>query len=457
MSGLYGTLWIALGGLEAQQAGLQTSTNNVANINTPGYSREVPVLEEANPILQGNLVFGDGVQVEGIDSLRSDLLDLQIADETQQQGSSQSYVNAMNQVQTLFPDDTSGIGADISAFFQSLNELSSNPSDLSLRQGVLTAAGNMASSFNDAANQLTQTRQQLDLDAEQQVQQINQISQQIAALNVQLADVSSTGQDYSSFLDQRSALIQQLSGIIDVSQVSDGTSLTLTTKQGAALVVDGQAYALTTAAGSDGVQHIYSAQGNDITGQISGGSLGGTLQARDQTIPDLQTQLDSLASGLVQALNTAHQEGTDLNGNPGGNLFQPITGTGAAASMAVAFTDPSLLAAGSDGTSGSNGNIANLSAVANQAVSNGMTPSDAYSNLVFQVGTSISNGTAEVNASGAMLQQLQQQQSSVSGVSLDEEASNLLLYQRAYQASAEAISAVNQMLETVINMGAQSS
>lgn len=456
MSSLIGTMWIALGGLEAQQAGLQTSTNNVANLNTPGYSRERPVLQETDPVISGNIAYGDGVQVEGIESLRDNLLDLQISNETQQQSNSQAYVNAMNQVQTLFPDDTTGIGAHISSFFQSLNNLSANPSDLTLRQSVLTAADDMASAFNDTANQLTQTRQQLDLQVQQQTQQVNQITQQIADLNVKLSEVSSTGQDYASFVDQRSALIQKMSGVINVSQISDGKSLTLTTSRGVPLVVDGQSYALSTAADSTGSEHIYSAQGDDITSEISGGSLGGILQARDQDIPALQTNLDSLASGLVQALNTAHKEGTDRNGNPGGNLFQPVTGAGAAAGMAVAITDPSLLAAGSDGTSGSNGNIANLSAVANQAVANGLTPSAAYGNLVFQVGSGISSSNSELTASNAMLQQLQQQQASVGGVSLDEEASNLLLYQRAYQASAEAVSAVNQMLQVVMNIGAGS-
>lgn len=445
---------MALGALQAQQAGLQTTTNNIANINTPGYSRERPILEEASPVTLGNFVIGGGVLLEGIASLRSDLLDLQIGQETQQQTNSQAYVNSMNQVQTLFPDDTTGIGAQISAFFQSLNNLSTDPTDLTLRQSVLSAAGGMASSFSNTATELSGIRSQLDGDVQQQVQQVNQIAGQIAALNTQLSAVSSTGQQYSSLLDQRSALIQQLSGTIDVSQINDGASVTLTTKQGAPLVVDGQAYSLSTSLSSDGTSHIYDAQGQDITSEISGGQLGGMLQARDQDIPSLETQLDSLAGGMVQALNAANAEGTDLNGNPGGNLFEPITGPGAAASMAVAITDPSLIAASSDGSSGSNGNLANLSAVANQEVSNGMTPSGAYGNLVFQVGLSVNNGNTELTASTAMVQQLQQQQQSVSGVSLDEEASNLLLYQRGYQAAAEAITAVNQMLEVAINMGA---
>jgi flagellar hook-associated protein 1 FlgK len=455
MSGLIGTMWMALGALQAQQGGLQATTNNVANLNTPGYSRERPILEEANPVVQDNVVFGGGVELKGIESLRSDLLNLQIGNETQQQGKSQAYVNTMTQVQTLFPDDTTGIGAQVSSFFQSLNNLSTNPSDPTLRQSVLTAAGNMASAFNNTATQLTAVSSGVNNGVQQQVQEVNQISQQIAAINVKLAAVSSTGQEYSTFLDQRSALIEKLAGLIDVSQINDGaSSVTLTTSQGAALVVDGQPYSLTTEVDSSGKQHIYSSQGNDITGKISGGELGGMLQARDQTIPALQSQLDSLASGMVTALNTANALGTDLNGNPGGNLFVPITGTGAASSMAVAITDPALLAASSDDSSGGNGNIANLSAVANQAVSNGLTPSGGYSNLVFQAGMSVSDGNTELNASNAMLQQLQQQRSSVSGVSLDEEASNLLLYQRAYQAAAQAVSAVNQMLQIAINMGA---
>jgi len=455
MSSLVSSLWISLGALQAQQAGLQTTANNVANINTAGYSRERPILEEAEPFVQDKVAFGGGVKLTGIESLRSDLLDLQISDETQQQGNSQAYVNAMNQVQTLFPDDTTGIGKQVSAFFQSLNNLSTNPSDITLRHAVLTAANNMASAFNGAASGLSGVSNGLNQGIQQQVQEVNGISQQIAAINVKLAATSSGGQQYSSFLDQRSALIEKLSGIIDVAQINDGAGITLTTRQGAPLVVDGQSYTLSAAADSSGKQHVFSPQGKDITSDISGGELGGMLQARDQAIPSLQDQIDSLAAGITSALNAAHAMGTDLNGNAGTNLFVPVAGAGSGAGMAVAISDPTLLAAGSDGASGSNGNLANLLAVANQAVTNGLTPSQGYGNIVFQTGMAISDGNTELNAGNSMLQQLQQQRSSVSGVSLDEEASNMLLYQRGYQAAAEAISAVNQMLQTAINMGAQ--
>ncbi len=455
MGSLYSALNISVGSLEAQQAGLETTTNNLANMNTPGYSRQRPVLREADPIIQGRLAFGNGVSLTGIESLRDSLLNVQIDDETQQQAKSQTLVDTMSQVQPLFPMDTSGIGATITSFFDSLNGLAANPSDSSLRQNVLASANAMAASFNQTAGQLTTTRSNLDLNVQQDVQEVNQITSQIAKINSTLAATSSTGSEYGSFLDQRDSLVQQLSGLIDVSVLQQGNSLTLTTRQGTALVVDSQSFDLTTRLdSSDDTQHIY-AQTGDITDSISGGKLGGAIEARDQEIPSMLGQLDTLASALVTKLNDAHKQGFDLNGDPGGNLFTPLTGTGAAAGMSVAITNPNLLAASSDGSAGSNGNIANLTAVSTQDVTNGMTPIQAYGNLVFQVGSSISNANADLSASTNVLQQLQQQQQSVSGVSLDEEASNLLLYERAYQAAARAISTVDQMLQTAINMGAQ--
>ena len=455
MSSLLGTMSIALGSLEAQQAGLETTTNNIANLNTPGYTRQRPILEEADPVIQNGMAWGNGVDLKGIQSLRDSILELQIGDETQQQGKSQALVNAMSQVQTLFPDDTTGIGQQISTFFQSLNSLSTNPSDTTLRQSVLSAANGVAAAFNNAAQQLSSVSGGIDLNVQQAVGQVNQITQQIADINSKLNQVGGTSQDYGTFLDQRDNLVQQLSGLIDVSVVNDGSSLTLTTKQGTALVVDGKSFALTTALDTaSGTQHVYSQDGNDITAQISGGQLGGLVQARDQSLASVQTQLDSLASGFSQALNSAQAKGFDLHGDAGGDLFTTVSGAGAAAGMTVAITDPTLLAASSDGTTGSNGNLANLSAVANQAVSNGLTPTQAYANLVFQAGSAVSDGTTELNASNTMLQQLQQQQASISGVSLDQEASNLLLYQRAYQAAAQAVTTVNQMLQTAINMKA---
>jgi flagellar hook-associated protein 1 len=215
-----------------------------------------------------------------------------------------------------------------------------------------------------------------------------------------------------------------------------------------------QSFSLSTQLGSAGTEQVISGSQN-ITSTITGGSLGGTIQIRDQEIPGILGQLDQLAAGFANAVNTANGQGYDLNGDQGGPIFTtpPAGGSGAAAAMQVAITDPSLIAASSDGTSGSNGNVANLSAVANQNVANGQTPIDFYSNLVFQIGSTTSNTSADADASSQILQQLQDQRGSVSGVSLDEEAANMVQYQTAYQAAARVVSTVNSLLLDAVNLG----
>jgi flagellar hook-associated protein 1 len=455
VSGLFGTISIALGALSAEQGALKVTSNNVANVNTPGYSRQEPILQESDPVVLGSLTVGTGVTLAKVQSVRDPILQLRIQEETQQQGALNAFVTNMQQAQVPFNNSSGGdIGSQISSFFSSLSDLSTNPTDLALRQTVLTAAGNLASSFNTTANNLIQQRGSVDLEVSQAVQQVNTLTGQIAQLNGQISQLQNLGQDASAFLDQRDVLIGQLSGLIDVSQIQSDQTLTLTTSSGAALVAGQQAFTLTTQPDSTGVQHIFDAQGQDITSQLTSGELGGLIQVRDQKIPGILASLDTLAAGLSNAVNTANQTGFDLNGNAGGDLFvaPPASGQGAASSMAVAITDPSLIAASSDGTPGSNGNLAVLSAVHDQAVAAGQTPTDYYANLVFDVGGDVSNGQAELASSQLTLQQLQDQRGSISGVSLDEEATNLIQYQRAYEAAAQVVNTANQMLTTLMNM-----
>jgi flagellar hook-associated protein 1 FlgK len=453
MSSLNASLAAALSGLMAEQGALEATTNNVANVNTPGYSREVPVLVASEPVAEDPLTFGTGVTLKSIESIRDPILESQIQQETQTQGQLNALVSALNQTQASFTSTSSDIGTEISNFFDSVNQLSTNPSDLSLRQAVLTAAGNLASSFNVAANNLTNQRTNLDASVEQTVGQINQLTQQIAQLNGQISALQNVGQNPGTFVDQRTQLIDQLSSLVDVSLIPADNTLNLTTASGTALVAGQQSFQLSTQQDSSGVQHIF-ALGSDITGTIASGQLGGLLAARDQQIPSIQKQLDTLAAGLATAVNGVQTAGYDLNGNAGTDLFRtpPPSGTGAAASLSLAISDPSLIAASSDGTPGSNGNIEALYALRNQPVVNGQSPAAAYSSIVFNVGSAAANASAEQSASSQVLQQLNDQRASVSGVSLDQEAANMVAYQQAYAASAQVISAINSMMQTVIQM-----
>lgn len=455
MGTLAASLATALSGLTAEQGALQATTNNVANVNTPGYSREVPVLVASDPIVDPPLTFGTGVTLQTVQSVRDPILESQIQQETQTQGQLSALASALSETQTNFTSSTSDIGTALSNFFDSVNQLSTNPADLSLRQNVLTAAGNVATAFNMAANNLTAQRASLDQGVEQTVGQINQLTTQIAQLNGQVSNLENVGQSAGTFIDQRTQLIDQLSALVDVSVIPSDNTLTLTTANGTALVAGQQSFALTTQPDASGTQQIYS-QGNNITSTIVAGQLGGMLAARDQQIPAIQSQLDTLAAGFANAVNQVQTSGYDLNGkaSTGNNLFNPppASTTGAAASLSVALTDPSLLAASSDGSAGSNGNAEAMYALSSASVIDGQSASDYYSNIVFNVGNAAANANAQQTASNLTLQQLDAQNSSVSGVSLDEEAANMVQYQQAYAASAQVITAINDMMEDVINM-----
>lgn len=453
MSSLNASLAAALSGLIADQGAMAATTNNVANVNTPGYSREEPVLSASDPVSIDSLSYGTGVTLESIQSITDPLLESQVQQQTQAQGQFTALASALQQAQASFTTSTTDIGTQISNFFDSLNQLSTNPSDLSLRQGVLTAADNLADSFNATASSLSQQQTSLDLSVVQQVGQINQLTQQIAQLNGQVSNLQNIGESAGTFVDERQQAIDQLSSLVDVSVIPTDNTLTLTTANGAPLVSGQESFQLQTQTNSAGFHEVYS-QGNNITSSLTSGQLGGTIEARDQQIPAIENQLDTLAAGLANSVNAVQAGGFDLNGNAGTDLFNPppASGAGTAATLAVAITDPSLIAASSDGTAGSNGNVQAMYALDDQPIVAGQNPSDYYSGIVFNVGNATANAQAEQTASGLVLQQLNDQVASVSGVSLDEEAANMVQYQDAYSASAQVVTTINDMMYTTIQM-----
>ncbi len=453
MPGLTSTMLMSVQSLLADQAALQVTSNNIANANTPGYTREVPVLTENTPTVENGITYGAGVTLEKVQSIRDQLLDLRISEENQQQSGAQAQLAALNQVQGLFSDSTQGVGADMTAFFNSLSQLSTNPTSIPQRQAVLTDAQNLANSFNQTSTSLSNIQTSLNLNVSQAVDQINSLTQQIAKLNAQVAQMQQLGQEPGVIQDQETQLVQQLSQLTDVSIIQTKDGQTITTANGSALVVGGQSFALQAAADSTGTEHIFS-QGQDITSSIKNGKLGGILQVRDQVLPGVLNQLDTLASQFATAFNTAHEAGTDLNGKAGQAFFSAASGAGAAASFSVVITDPNAIAASSDGSAGSNGNIVQMTAVQSQELPSGASPTDSFANIVFNVGNLTQQAQAESDAGTASLNQLNDQWGSVSAVSIDEESTNLITYQRAFEAAARVISTVDQLTQTVIGMGA---
>jgi flagellar hook-associated protein 1 len=456
---------IAQQALMADQEALSVTGNNVANQNTPGYTREVVSFQTIDAVTLSGGSFGSGVTATET-SQRDRVLEQQVQQQTQTQAQSGALETALTQIQNIFGLSSTSTSASSTAlssatdsFFSALSALSSDPSDAATRQNVLSAAQTLASTFNSASNQLAQVSSSLNQQVVGDVGQVNSLTTTIASLNAQITSLSPNS-DAGTLEDQRQLAITQLSQLVGLDQIStENNGITLTTSNGAVLVSGSKSFALTTSQ-VGGTTHILAGvTGQDVTSNLTGGDLGGVLQARDQQLPAYQSALDSLANGIGTAVNQQNELGVDANGNPGAVLFSlPPTTSGAASQITVATTDPNAVAAASPGEgSAGNANASALAGLSSVDVAGGQTASGFLASFLGQIGSDTAAATTDNSAQQATLTQLTTQRDSISGVSLDEEASNLTQFQQAYQAASQVFNIANTVMASALNLGVETS
>ncbi len=468
MATLNSALQIMAGALTADQAALDVTSNNVANANTPGYTLETPVFQSSDSVTINGISYGQGVQMTAAQSQRSLVLDASVQQQTQTQQATNSQWTALTQVENIFNQVTTStssstgvnsLGDLVTNFFNSLSQLAATPSSVSLRESVLTAAGQMTSAFNSAATQLNQQTASLNTQVQGVVSQINPLLTSIAQLNQQIS-ASSPSAGAGQLEDQRQYDLQQLSQYIGINVVrNEDNSMTVTTTGGALLLSKSQAFQLTTSNVGGNVDVFTSAPGGaaDITAaQTSGGGqLAGLLTTRNQDIPSILGQINTLASGVATQINSVQAGGTDLNGNAGQPLFA-ISATDPAASLSVALTNPSLIAASAPGNGpGDNTNLESMINVQNLATVSGQTPANFYASFISTLGSEVSGLNTQNQAQQASLTQVQSQVNALSGVSLNEEAANLQTYERAYQSASQVFNIIDTLVMSALNLGMQ--
>jgi flagellar hook-associated protein 1 FlgK len=461
---LFGTLGTAQQSLGVHQKGLEIANRNIANVNTPGYTRQRLNLVPGSS--GGDGVYGTGgVLAAGIDSFRDRFIDVRINQETQNRARADSRLDALEQVDAVLNENAGqGLQDALSKFFGSFDALATAPEDLSLRQDVLTKAGTLATRLRSTYESLQAVQTSQDAAVASTVVDINQLAELVARLNrdIQGARADTNG-DLEVFQDQRQDALDRLAALIDVTYIEDATgSVTVTTRAGALLVGGQTSYPLATVtSGSGALLEIHDAGGADITSSLKAGKIGGELQARDVDIPAYLAALDDLAAGLIARVNTLHAGGLDFNGNAGGNFFVPFTppgpgdNSGAARGITVAITDPRLVAAGAVGEGpGSNANAKLLAGVADELLfsSGSRTASVFYAALVARVGTDMRTAQDDADTGHFLVTQLQNQRDSASGVSLDEEAVTVIRFQKAFQASARLIQVLDGLTSDLLQM-----
>lgn len=331
--GLDGLLDIAKSALSASQQGMTVTGHNVANVNTPGYSRQEAVVTERDPVNGGPGQVGTGVHVTEIRRIVDSFINREITASHSALGQFNITQDQLFQIQNMFGDSNNqGIGAQLTSFFSSLQDVAASPSEVTPRSVLLAKADFLTSGFNQIADELTARRVSVDDQVKQTITEINSLAVQVAELNGKIVSAEMTGQNANDLRDQRDQAINDLAQRTDISVIDGGNgSLSVFVGRGQVIVENTVARSLVAVQSLDnsGLVNVqYDSGGNrsmDISSLITGGKLGGLLEIRDTTLPGLQTSFNKLAASLVNEVNQLHRQGYGLDGSTGLNFFSPLT------------------------------------------------------------------------------------------------------------------------------------
>lgn len=433
----------ALASLNAQRYGLDVTGQNVSNANTAGYTRQRVDLAEVSGVpglssIHAGPTSNGGVTVAGTSRLNYPVLDSRARMEHAQNGMLQTRQSTLSGVEGLFnePSDT-GLSEQLNKFWNAWGAVANNPGDPAARNVVLQQASGLASSLNGGSAALSRLTQGVSDQLNLSVQQINTTAASLAQVNGVIAVSTATGTGLNSLADQRDSLMLQLADLT-------GGQATIQVDGSATVVVGGQSLVsrvTTNAAAVNGSDQL-TIGGTVATGVT--GSVGGLMTSLSVDLPAYASQLDSVAAALAGTVNGAQAAGYDLSGASGGPIFSGAS----AATITVSMTDPAKIAA--SGTTGGNlgGSVA-LQLAGAGTLSGG--PNAVYSVLIGGLGSQVQAVTQQACVQQSVTTGVDNLVQSQSGVSLDEESTNLLTYQRAYQASSRVLTTVDETLDTLIN------
>ena len=484
---------IALRALQAQQTSLDVTGHNVANANTPGFSRQRAVHKASQPypmpMLAGGVSggqYGTGVQVSQIMRMRDLFVETRLRQENPQLGYWETMEQGLSQVELFFnePSET-GIASALDQLWDSLQDLSHSAESESVRRVVVQRAQVLVEAVRSSREQLHQLRADLNNSVQVRVNEINILASQIADLNNQISKVTASGSSPNDLLDQRDVLLEQLSRIADIEVTDDHANMVIVTLDGVGLVQRSTAYLLETRRvqrpdlGYDKYEIYWQSTGSPAT--IKSGELGATLALRDDKVQYYIDALDNWTRDFAYAFNERHKQGYDLNGEAGQDFFV-FSGRIDSVSFAAAdirinkaiMDNPDKIAAslekpdeepepGKPYTAIANGdNAVRLAAPRHEFLKEtdirGGQPGDErpplseqFISIISGLGVDAEEAVKMAENRDVLVTHLLNLREATSGVSLDEEMANMIKFQHAYNAAARLMTAVDEALDVIIN------
>ncbi len=468
MAGLLDALNAGKTSLLTNQKAIEIVGNNVANVNTEGYSRQRAELMQIPAVNFGNFFIGQGVTVSDVSRDYSSFITRQLQESNIAFGEETGRSNALSELERLFNVSGDNLASEVDKFFDAWQELSTNPSGQVERDIVLQRGELLGDAFTQLSNELNTITQNLNTEIIGEVEQLNEKFNEIAKLNDRIRQVEIGGQQANAARDQRDLLVQDLSQTLGVKTYSDNQGMLAVVLPGGTPLVQGNtAMSIKTVTTGTNVELQVEIAGTtkDLSREELGGKFRGMYEIRDVVIEGLHKDLDTLAVDLTSSVNDVHDDGYFIDpatGNPttGQIFFTDITalppGVRPSRSITNAFTDSRYIAAAGLNTAapGDNQNVLKIASLETSHNVTGTNDNyDAFfSQMVSTVGIEASRNDLALKGAKDATDQLQNLRDGFSGVSLEEEMIDLIQYQRGFQSSAKFLSTVDEMMNSLLQL-----
>ena len=478
MSGLFGVLDVAGRGLLVAQQGIGTTSNNIANVNTPGYSRQRQVVVSSLPIEKPNGNIGTGAEQRSVERIADAFIQAQLVKQRASSGSNDVQGSALARIEEVFNEQQGlGISGALSMLYDAFSELAAAPQPGAAveREGVRSAALSVLDVIHAADAQLRTQQADADRAIQTMIPEINELTATIADLNRQIVESEGIA-PANELRDQRDEAVRALAERIDIDTFEDGSAQVVVLPSGMPLVEGAIANELVTLQDTSNpfdptfsrVGFVGSGSPIDVTDDIGGGRLGGLLRVRDTLLPSAIRSLDTIAYNLVEGVNAIHNTGIGLDGTVG-DFFGGLPAVEDAARditldvNILARTE--AIAAGLTTAAGDNENARALAGVRDAAAPLYLPgdPPGAPSGPTRSLLVHTASVVGDIGQQSATMQNIRQRDTNLtevlenrrdelSGVSLDEEVTHLVQLQAAFQANARVMQAVDRLLEDVLSI-----
>jgi flagellar hook-associated protein 1 FlgK len=471
MLGLFGTLGLATRSLQTQQQGTEVAGHNLANVNNPAYSRQRLSISTSLTLPSPIGPEGTGADAVGITQLRSALLDRQVQSESSIRASLEASQSGLQFAQAGLGEEIdrqadgpagvgtvagqSGLAANISDLFNSFQSLSTNPTSTAERQVLVIKAQNLSTQFNQVSSRLSNLHDSLNDSLKTDVGSANDLMTAIAKLNEQVgkAEINNAGVA-NDLRDIREQKLEELAKLVKFDGTEDATGAVNISIAGTS-IVSGSAV-------MDKLETYDPGSGNLMVRTVTGatpltltaGSMAGTISVRDGEVAALRSDLDTLAGNLISRVNTIHSAGYSLTGSTGENFFTGTTAGTIGVNSTISNNPTLIQASGVSGAAGDNQVMLALAQLADTKIPalGNQTFAQNYGQTVAKLGQSLASVNTQISNQDIVEKMLTRQRDSISGVSVDEEMTDLMKYQKAFEASAKLINTIDRMFDVVLSL-----